>query len=92
LGGRVRQISEFEASPVYRESSRTARATQRNPVSKTNQNQNQTKTKQNKKDFETSLETLPQTNKGGREGEREERSHHIGENHFIVLTSYMHYS
>jgi hypothetical protein len=29
-----RQISEFEASLVYRMSSRTARATQRNPVSK----------------------------------------------------------
>jgi len=29
-----RQISEFEASLVYRVSSRTARATQRNPVSK----------------------------------------------------------
>ena len=37
LGGRGRQISEFEASLVYRVSSRTARATQRNPVSK-NQN------------------------------------------------------
>jgi hypothetical protein len=34
LGGRGRQISEFEASLVYRVSSRTARATQRNPVSK----------------------------------------------------------
>jgi hypothetical protein len=31
---RGRQISEFEASLVYRVSSRTARATQRNPVSK----------------------------------------------------------
>jgi hypothetical protein len=30
-------ISEFEASLVYRVSSRTARATQRNPVSKKNQ-------------------------------------------------------
>jgi hypothetical protein len=29
-GGRGRRISEFEASLVYRESSRTARATQRN--------------------------------------------------------------
>jgi hypothetical protein len=29
-----RQISEFEASLVYRVSSRTARATRRNPVSK----------------------------------------------------------
>jgi hypothetical protein len=39
LGGRDRQISEFEASLVYKVSSRTARAMQRNPVSK---NQNQT--------------------------------------------------
>jgi hypothetical protein len=41
LGGRGRQISEFEANLVYRVSSRIARATQRNPVLK--------KTKQNKK-------------------------------------------
>jgi hypothetical protein len=34
LGGRDKGISEFEASLVYRVSSRTARATQRNPVSK----------------------------------------------------------
>jgi hypothetical protein len=34
LGGRGRWISEFEASLVYRVSSRTARATQKNPVSK----------------------------------------------------------
>jgi hypothetical protein len=34
LGGRGRRISEFKASLVYRVSSRTARATQRNPVSK----------------------------------------------------------
>jgi hypothetical protein len=40
LGGRGRRISEFEASLVYRVSSRTARATQRNPVSK-NQNKKQ---------------------------------------------------
>jgi hypothetical protein len=49
LGGRGRRISEFEASLVYRVSSRTARATQRNPVSKQNKiKQNKkTKTKQN---------------------------------------------
>jgi hypothetical protein len=41
LGGRGRRISEFEASLVYRVSSRTARAIQRNPVLK--------KTKQNRK-------------------------------------------
>ena len=34
MEGRGRQISEFEASLVYKVSSRTARATQRNPVSK----------------------------------------------------------
>jgi hypothetical protein len=33
LVGRCRRISEFEASLVYKVSSRTARATQRNPVS-----------------------------------------------------------
>jgi hypothetical protein len=34
LGGRGRWTSEFEASLVYKVSSRTARAIQRNPVSK----------------------------------------------------------
>jgi hypothetical protein len=44
--GRQRQISEFEASLVYRVSSRTARAIQRNPVSKkTKQQQQQQKPK-----------------------------------------------
>ena len=42
LGGRGRWISEFEASLVYRVSSRIARAIQRNPVSK---KQNKTKQK-----------------------------------------------
>jgi hypothetical protein len=36
LRGRGRQISEFKVSLVYRVSSRTARATQRNPASKKN--------------------------------------------------------
>jgi hypothetical protein len=44
LGGRHRWISEFEASLVYRVSSRTARAPQRKPVSK-----NQTKKKKKRK-------------------------------------------
>jgi hypothetical protein len=48
LEGRGRRISEFEASLVYRVSSRIARAAQRNPVSK-NQNQNQKKKKKKKK-------------------------------------------
>jgi hypothetical protein len=34
LGGRGRRISEFEVSLIYKVCSRTARATQRNPVSK----------------------------------------------------------
>jgi hypothetical protein len=34
LGGRGRGISEFEASLVYKVSSRTARGIKRNPVSK----------------------------------------------------------
>ena len=32
MGGRGRQISEFEASLIYRVSSRTTRTIQRNPV------------------------------------------------------------
>jgi hypothetical protein len=48
LGGRGRHISEFEASLVYRASSTTARATQRNPVSKQNKTK-QNKTKQSNK-------------------------------------------
>jgi hypothetical protein len=36
LKGRGRRISEFEASLVYKVSSRTARAIQRNPISKQN--------------------------------------------------------
>jgi hypothetical protein len=43
LGGRDRWISEFEASLVYKVSSRTARATQRNPVPKQQQQQQQQK-------------------------------------------------
>jgi hypothetical protein len=44
LGGRGRWISEFKASLVYKVSSRTARATQKNPVWKKNKKQ-KTKTK-----------------------------------------------
>jgi hypothetical protein len=47
LGGGGRQISEFEDSLVYRASSRTARATQRNPVLEKD------KTKQNKTNKQT---------------------------------------
>jgi hypothetical protein len=42
-------ISEFEASLVYKVSSRTVRAIQRNPVSKNKTNKQTNKQKQNKK-------------------------------------------
>jgi hypothetical protein len=50
LGGRGRQISEFEASMVYKVSSWTARTTQRNPVSKTKQNKTKQKQRQKNQD------------------------------------------
>jgi hypothetical protein len=48
-GGRGRRISEFEVGLVYKVSSRTARAIQRNPVSK--QQQQQTNKQTNQKAF-----------------------------------------
>jgi nitrogen fixation protein FixH len=54
LGGRGRWISEFEASLVYKVSSRTARPIQRNPVSKNQTKPNQKK-KKKKKCFHTAL-------------------------------------
>jgi hypothetical protein len=61
LGGRGRQISEFEASLVYKVSSRTARATQRNPVSKNQKNKNKNNPKPNQtktKEWNTELSPL----------------------------------
>ena len=43
LGGGGKQISEFKVNLVYRVSSRTAKATQRNPVSKQTNKQTNTK-------------------------------------------------
>jgi hypothetical protein len=60
LGGGGRRISEFEACLVYRVSSRTARAIQRNPVLK---NQKKKKKKEKKKKRkETAIQALPQPN------------------------------
>jgi hypothetical protein len=61
LGGRCRQISEFEASLVYKMSSRTARAIQRNPVLKKTNKQTTTTKKQNKKQNKTQKQTNKQT-------------------------------
>jgi hypothetical protein len=58
-------MSEFEASLVYRVSSRTGRATQRNPVSK-NKNKTKTKTKnktKQKNQTRTKNQTKPKQNK-----------------------------
>jgi hypothetical protein len=49
LEGRSRQISEFEAILVYRVSPRTARATQRNPVSKRKKKKEKKKKEKRKK-------------------------------------------
>jgi hypothetical protein len=57
LGGRGRQISEFKASLVYKVSSRTARAIQRNPVSKNQKNKQTNKKKQNPKNQKTQNRT-----------------------------------
>jgi hypothetical protein len=64
LGGRGRGISEFEASLVYKVSSRTARATQRNPVSK------HQKKKERKEGRKGGRE-------GGREGGRKAGLYHV---------------
>ena len=48
MRGRGRQISECKDSLVYRVSSRTAKAIQRNPVSKNKTKQNKKQTKKNK--------------------------------------------
>jgi hypothetical protein len=69
LGGRDRRISEFEASLVYKVSSRTAKTIQRNPVSK-NQKPNKQTNKQKKKKKEALAKV------GGWEGTRQHKSKH----------------
>jgi hypothetical protein len=60
LGGRGRRISEFEASLVYRVSSRTAKATQRNPVSKkTKKEEEEEKKEQGEEEEEEEEEKRP---------------------------------
>jgi hypothetical protein len=50
-GGRGSRISEFEASLVYKVSSRTARATQRKPVSKTKKKKKKKEKRKEKKKY-----------------------------------------
>jgi hypothetical protein len=49
LGRQRQEISEFETSLVYRVSSRTGRATQRNPVSKKQKNKKKKKERTNER-------------------------------------------
>jgi hypothetical protein len=58
LGRRGRRISEFENSLVYRVSSRTARATQKNPVS---EKHTHTQNKTNKDTATTNKQTTTTT-------------------------------
>jgi hypothetical protein len=60
-GGGGRQNYEFEASLVYKVSSSTARATQRNPISKKTKNKNKTKQNKTKKTQPTFLFYCPIT-------------------------------
>jgi hypothetical protein len=85
LEGRGRRISEFEASLVYKVSSRTARATRRNPVSKNQTKPNQTKPNQTKpnqtkpKQNKTKQNKTKQEKHQGKEMEKEEeRVVHLG--------------
>jgi hypothetical protein len=53
LEGRDRWISEFEARLIYRVNSKIAKATQKNPVSKTKQNKTKNKKTKNPKTIVT---------------------------------------
>jgi hypothetical protein len=69
LGGRGRQISEFEASLVYRVSSRTARATQRNPVSKNQKRKEERKReREREKERKRLVPKIPEHSEKEREG------------------------
>jgi hypothetical protein len=74
LGGRGRWISEFEASLFYRVSSRTARDTQKNPVSQNppnnndnnnNNNNNKKKKKKKKKKRKMKIEKIRKKKRKG---------------------------
>ena len=80
MGGRGRRISEFKASLVYRVSSRTARATQRNPVSK---NQKLKKKKRKKENNNN--------NKKSESGEDEKVRTVLGGRHQNDITKFLYF-
>jgi hypothetical protein len=72
LRGRGKQISEFGASLIYIVSSRTTRATLKNPCLKQNKTK-QNKTKQNKTTITTTTKTKPhQTNQTNKQTNKQE--------------------
>jgi hypothetical protein len=80
LGGRGRQISEFKARLIYSVSSKTARATQRNPVLK-RQPTNQPSTYPNNNNNNNKKKTKPKattTNPKGLQGRREREKGYSG--------------
>jgi hypothetical protein len=93
LGGRGRQISEFKASLVYNVSSRTARATQRNPVSKKEKRKKELQGKHNQtgegteqnhlgsKDVSTNNKEITKGENSGDRNTRKEIRSHICKHH-----------
>jgi hypothetical protein len=80
LGGRGRRISEFEASLVYRVSSRTARAIQRNPVSKNKQKKKKERKRERERERERKKERKRERKrerKKERKKERKERENNL---------------
>ena len=74
MGGRGRRISEFEASLVYRVSSRTARARERNPVSKKQKNKKKEKRKKKKRKRKEGRGRMGgEGREKGREGKKKKR-------------------
>jgi hypothetical protein len=80
LGGRGRQISKFEASLVYKVSSRTARAIQRNPVSKKTKKERK---KEREKEREKRREEKRREEKRREEKRREKKKL---QNHLYLFT------
>jgi hypothetical protein len=82
LGGRGRGISELKASLVYRVSSRTARDTQRNPVSKKNK-KNKNKNKNKKTKTKTKTKNKNKKNKNKKQKQEKTKKKAIGLNNIF---------
>jgi hypothetical protein len=92
LGVRGRRISEFKANLVYSLSSRIARATQRNPVSKKKKRKERKKEKKRKKRKEKKRKEKKRKEKKRKEKKRKEEisiwpSSYAGYRHPILTSS-----